>query len=568
MMDSLNAAKSGLSTSQYVIDNISNNIANENNDEYIKRVANTSEMSYDDNSYANGVNLTSVSRSTNEYLFEKITNQTSSTSYYNEASDIYALIETAFEETDDSGLSIDLDNYFQAIENLRTDPYSIVYEADVEAKAEALVERLQSLYTDILSEEESIVEQTYNEVDTVNTLLGEIVEINKSLINNGENLTLLDKRDALELELSQYVDIEVDTSNADYYKLSIANETAIFHNTLYYEVKVVEDPSTQKNTYDTTDLDDASITTGDEIIINFNNTSSLTLSADITTGGTDYDVKQQIIDAINNDETMKEFVTASFNDKNELVVESLTAGEEAEFDLEIILENSIISVNEYKSQDAGNDVHLQILENELELNSGSLNALTENMTTLDDDNMLSAFKDSLDEIAYALSDYSSSYVLEDGEYIINGDDATTLYSLTQTTGSASISNINLFSGTSVLTLDFNVDVVENLSQDDLDYLAQLQWNDELTFGNSSTPQSLSEAIQVLKVEISATKENTDFKLESAEAVELSLTNTYDELTKVDGDEELINLMKYQAAYQANAKVITAVDEMLQTLLAM
>lgn len=568
MMDSLNAAKSGLSTSQYVIDNISNNIANENNDEYIKRVANTSEMSYDDNSYANGVNLTSVSRSTNEYLFEKITNQTSSTSYYNEASDIYALIETAFEETDDSGLSIDLDNYFQAIENLRTDPYSIVYEADVEAKAEALVERLQSLYTDILSEEESIVEQTYNEVDTVNTLLGEIVEINKSLINNGENLTLLDKRDALELELSQYVDIEVDTSNADYYKLSIANETAIFHNTLYYEVKVVENPSTQKNTYDTTDLDDASITTGDEIIINFNNTSSLTLSADITTGGTDYDVKQQIIDAINNDETMKEFVTASFNDKNELVVESLTAGEEAEFDLEIILENSIISVNEYKSQDAGNDVHLQILENELELNSGSLNALTENMTTLDDDNMLSAFKDSLDEIAYALSDYSSSYVLEDGEYIINGDDATTLYSLTQTTGSASISNINLFSGTSVLTLDFNVDVVENLSQDDLDYLAQLQWNDELTFGNSSTPQSLSEAIQVLKVEISATKENTDFKLESAEAVELSLTNTYDELTKVDGDEELINLMKYQAAYQANAKVITAVDEMLQTLLAM
>ena len=28
---------------------------------------------------------------------------------------------------------------------------------------------------------------------------------------------------------------------------------------------------------------------------------------------------------------------------------------------------------------------------------------------------------------------------------------------------------------------------------------------------------------------------------------------------------MINLMQYQAAYEANAKVITAVDEMLQTI---
>ena len=38
--------------------------------------------------------------------------------------------------------------------------------------------------------------------------------------------------------------------------------------------------------------------------------------------------------------------------------------------------------------------------------------------------------------------------------------------------------------------------------------------------------------------------------------------------KVDPDEEMINLLQYQAAYEANAKIITAVDEMIQTLLAM
>ena len=35
---------------------------------------------------------------------------------------------------------------------------------------------------------------------------------------------------------------------------------------------------------------------------------------------------------------------------------------------------------------------------------------------------------------------------------------------------------------------------------------------------------------------------------------------------VDMDEELTNLMKFQTAYQASAKVITTIDQMLNTLL--
>ena len=34
------------------------------------------------------------------------------------------------------------------------------------------------------------------------------------------------------------------------------------------------------------------------------------------------------------------------------------------------------------------------------------------------------------------------------------------------------------------------------------------------------------------------------------------------------DEELVSLMMYQTAYQANAKVITAIDKMIDTLLGM
>ena len=39
-----------------------------------------------------------------------------------------------------------------------------------------------------------------------------------------------------------------------------------------------------------------------------------------------------------------------------------------------------------------------------------------------------------------------------------------------------------------------------------------------------------------------------------------------QLVKVDKDDEMLDLMKFQSAYTANTKIVTAIDEMLQTLL--
>ena len=70
----------------------------------------------------------------------------------------------------------------------------------------------------------------------------------------------------------------------------------------------------------------------------------------------------------------------------------------------------------------------------------------------------------------------------------------------------------------------------------------------------------------LKVDVAADKENTDFLKETQSNVKQSIQSSYDQLTKVDKDEEMLNLIKFQAAYTANAKIVTVIDEMLQTLL--
>jgi len=80
--------------------------------------------------------------------------------------------------------------------------------------------------------------------------------------------------------------------------------------------------------------------------------------------------------------------------------------------------------------------------------------------------------------------------------------------------------------------------------------------------------SFSRFVQSSRVQIAENKESIDFKKETQDAVTNSLQNTYDKQVKVDKDEEMMNLIKFQSAYEANAKLITVIDEMLVTILGM
>ena len=55
-------------------------------------------------------------------------------------------------------------------------------------------------------------------------------------------------------------------------------------------------------------------------------------------------------------------------------------------------------------------------------------------------------------------------------------------------------------------------------------------------------------------------------LDTKKTLNKTVKQEFNSLTKVSLDEELNNLMVYQTSYQANAKVITTIDQMLNTLL--
>ena len=532
MINSLYTAKSGLSTSKYSVDVTSNNIANENTTGYVKRTVNTSELPELENDIGNGVSFDGVTRNTNVYLYDKLVSQNSLASYYEQEDSILSNLEIMFSETESSGFSTTLSTFFNSIESLRADSTNLIYQNDLATQAQSLVDGLQSLNDELNSALDTTTQQLEDQADTVNNILEQIVYLNKQIVeSNTDSNDLLDKRDALEKELSNYVDIEIDR-DSETYNLKIAGVNVIFNNTNLHEVSISENNIAQKDIYNSSDLDDSNFSDGDEISIVLNGTTTLTLSANVS-GTTENELKNQIINEINTNSKFSDY-TAYLDSSNNLVIKSNIEGEEGEFDIAISVNNSEISKSA-NSKEASNSVSLAVYNNELSLTGGSLKAITQELTSSTSN--IYAYKNSLDSFAKALVDTVNSS-----------------------------SETPLFKGSSVDTLSFDKDSITSLTNEDLENLAEIQWNENITIGNTST--SFSEFYQNLLVTVSSNVENNNFKLESQNAIVNSLESTYNNLTKVDPDEEMINLLQYQAAYEANAKVITAVDEMLQTLLAM
>jgi flagellar hook-associated protein 1 FlgK len=403
--------------------------------------------------------------------------------------------------------------------------------------------------------------------------------------------------------------MSIDVNRNDTYSLSVGDMTAVRYNTNIHAIDVVREPIVQKDIYANVDntsnlvnsnWDDTGVPK-DSITYALNKDISLTVTAGDTfvdsTGATKTVNKDNIVQAlymkINSDPIMSIHIEAyngqySFDkDGNKvpqdpqttdhfLMIESKVAGKVGSFESRISVNNndtvdangnqilSFIDKSTLKSVEANNDIHFEIFGRELDISSGNTKSMLNNIDTTSTENKYIKYKKMLDNFAKALSDISQSYIDKGNGNYISGDKAT-LSAIKS--DRANIETIGLFSGASVETLEFNKSAIPNLTQSDLDYLATTQWNEDVDIdGSGENPTSFSKYLQKIKVSISADKENVDYAKETQKAVTKSLLVTYEKLTKVNKDDEMINLIKFQAEYEANAKLITIVDEMLATIL--
>jgi flagellar hook-associated protein 1 len=626
MLGTLSVSHTGLNASRYAIDNIGNNQANENTPGYKRRVTELSEIGQVNGIMTGrGVYFDGVFRVTSQYMYDKMISENSKDNYFTKMSNLIGGVESVFKETEGSGFSADLNRYYQSLENLRTNPSSEIYKSELKRNGDILVDSLKNKYTTIENQQKYENTEFHTNIDRVNGILTDIAKLNEKIqkFNTATN-DLLDKRDLLELELAQYVDIQV-TRDSDFYELKIGDKTVISNNTNVQKINALEIKANQVDKYNhvrynnnnTVDIFDSlkynsdysskNIDTNDIVTFKLNNQFSVSLTmgsvvqADLGDGAGLQNVTVDINNLtrvmaykINSDANIKGVVTVYNGDysidangnkitnnaqDNYLRIESNLPGVENKFDARFSIEKidntdptivekrESIYKNEVESKEAQSDVGIAIYEREINVSSGIVKAQMENLSTSSPNNKYKQYLDKLDAFAMTLSDVSDKYIkVGQGEYIYGEAASDENLGL--------IKSIGLFSGSNVKSLIFNSKIVNELKQEELDYLATIQWKGDLNFdgkgqgATSTNKASLNDFFRDLRISVSADKESVDFLKDTQEAIYKSLETSYNNLVKVDKDDEMLNLMKFQAAFTANAQIITAVNEMIQTILGM
>lgn len=601
MLNTLNVVETGLIGARISAQTSTSNIANENVDGYIKRTTNVTEAEQIDSRLTGrGLYIGDTIRNTNDFIYKNLVGETTSLSYYEELSSMLNSIETMFQETEDSGFSKDLDAYFQSLENLKSNPQNITYQEDLKTRASIIVDDLQTMYAALDTQAITLKSDLKADVRDINRIVQNIANINEHLgQSNVPQLTLLDKRDALEKELAALVDITVSKDYGDY-QLKIGNVVAV-RNDNVREFSFAEENVAQIDRFAASDftLNPSGTNPNDKMVYEINNTFSVEVkygeSIDL-----DGDTVSEIIDEtnimeaiaykINNDSSMNTLVNAKINASGNLEITSNKAGTAGEFTSSLkhytdnnsnnLYEVALIDKNSYQSVEASSQSFIKSYDEKIVINGGSVKAKIENLDTSSANNFIQKFKDNLDTFAATLSDMSKQYIIKADGSFIYGEEAA-INSAEEYNNSVSL---GLFNGTSVKTLKFNNEAVNNLEQKDYDYLLSFAYKSDVLFNNKgqvnssnnygeltsdgSVGTTFSKFFQAFQIDIANYKANNDFSYDTQRTVTQSLKNTYDKMVKVDPDEEMINLMKFQAAYEANAKLATVLQDMISTTLSM
>jgi flagellar hook-associated protein 1 FlgK len=68
--------------------------------------------------------------------------------------------------------------------------------------------------------------------------------------------------------------------------------------------------------------------------------------------------------------------------------------------------------------------------------------------------------------------------------------------------------------------------------------------------------------------LAQTIQSVSTRFDESDVVATAVKNQRDSISGVSLDEETADLLRFQKAYQANAKVITVIDDMLSSLISM
>jgi flagellar hook-associated protein 1 FlgK len=255
--DALSIAMAGLRANQAAMSLVSSNVANAETPGYVRK--STDQVTTNTGSTGSGVNINGINRELDQYIQAQLRTETSGASYATLRSSFLQQVQGLFGNPDSTGtLESNYNALTSAVQALSTSPDSQSARIGVVNAAQALAAELNSMSNGIQTLRGAAETGINDSVNTANSLMKQIADINNKLQTNplggtstdAATASLLDQRDQYINQLSQLMDIRVTTNTSNQVTIFTGSGVQLVGNeaaTLSFNAQGTVTPSTTYN---------------------------------------------------------------------------------------------------------------------------------------------------------------------------------------------------------------------------------------------------------------------------------------------------------------------------------
>jgi flagellar hook-associated protein 1 FlgK len=216
LTQALNIASSGLKTTQAGMALIASNVANAQAPGYVRKTMLLTSVAA--SATGNSVRVGAIQRELDTYLQKQLRTETSGGAYADTRATFYDRLQQLYgDPNSDSALSAVYNTFTNSIQSLVTSPDSQAARSLVLSNAQVLAQTLNGMTTDLQSLRSDAENGISEAVATANDAMKKIADLNNQLaghpITNASDAALADQRDAAIDTLSQLMDVRVSQSS-------------------------------------------------------------------------------------------------------------------------------------------------------------------------------------------------------------------------------------------------------------------------------------------------------------------------------------------------------------------
>ena len=226
----LNTMVRGIFANQLSLDTVGHNITNASTEGYSRQSVNLAATMcqmqgsiYGEVAVGTGVDSTSIVRARDVFADKQFRIETATQEYNNIMQQNYEKIETAFYDTEDSGILNAMDRFREAWQTLSTNASNSSYRKNVANEGIFLTNQINTAKNSLVDQMNLLYEELDMRVDNVDALTDKVVALNKQIVamEAGGSIAndLRDQRDSVVDELSKYMDITVSETPEGYYSI-------------------------------------------------------------------------------------------------------------------------------------------------------------------------------------------------------------------------------------------------------------------------------------------------------------------------------------------------------------